>query len=72
MLDFDTIREALAPFVLFALFVGFYFLPTITARHLRHVNVRAIFVLNLFLGWSLIGWIVALVWANTKQQRSNA
>ncbi len=47
--------------------VGFviYFLPTIVAlvRHKR--NVVSILLLNLFLGWTLIGWIVALVWAST-------
>lgn len=26
----------------------------------------AIFVVNLFLGWTLIGWVVALAWAVTK------
>ena len=54
---------------LFGPFFGFgfliYFLPTIVAlvRHKR--NTLSIFLLNLFLGWTLIGWIVALVWAST-------
>jgi T4 superinfection immunity protein len=54
---------------LFGPFFGFgfviYFLPTIVAlvRHKR--NVVSILLLNLFLGWTLIGWIVALVWAST-------
>jgi serine/threonine protein kinase len=26
-------------------------------------NTLAIFLLHLFLGWTLVGWIVALVWA---------
>ena len=40
-----------------------YFLPTIvaTVRHKR--NALAILLLNLFAGWSLIGWVVAIVWA---------
>ena len=41
-----------------------YFLPTIVARHKR--NATAIFALNLLLGWTLIGWIVSLVWSLTK------
>ena len=40
-----------------------YFLPWIVANHRRHHNQAALFCLNLFLGWTLIGWVVALVWA---------
>lgn len=54
---------------LFGPFFGFgflvYFAPTLVAlvRHKR--NTLSIFLLNLFLGWTLIGWIIALVWAST-------
>jgi ABC-type sugar transport system permease subunit len=41
----------------------FYFLPFAIAFNKKRVNTGAIFALNLFLGWSLIGWVVALVWA---------
>ena len=44
------------PFVL-------YFLPSIIALARSKRDTLAIFLLNLFLGWSVIGWIVALVWA---------
>lgn len=55
-------------FTTFLIFVGFviYFLPWLVARDRRHANVVSIFVLNLLLGWSLIGWVVALVWAFAK------
>lgn len=43
-----------------------YFLPTLAARHKR--NRGAIFVLNLLLGWSFIGWVIALVWACTEDR----
>jgi hypothetical protein len=39
----------------------FYFLPTIIGRSKR--DAGSIFGLNLLLGWSWIGWLVALVWA---------
>jgi hypothetical protein len=42
----------------------FYFLPTIVGWSKQ--NSTAIFVLNLFLGWTVIGWVVALVWACTR------
>ncbi|QWD63152.1 superinfection immunity protein [Polynucleobacter sp. MWH-UH2A] len=41
----------------------FYFLPFAVAFNKKRANTGAIFALNLFLGWSLIGWVVALVWA---------
>jgi hypothetical protein len=45
-----------------------YLLPTIVAVSRKHHNAGAIFALNLLLGWSMIGWIVALVWALTNQR----
>ena len=36
------------------------------------MNEGAIFVLNLFLGWSLIGWVVALVWALSSPETSES
>lgn len=48
-------------------FFGFgfvmYFLPSIIALARSKRDILAIFLLNFFLGWTLIGWIVALVWA---------
>ena len=38
-------------------------LPSIIALLRGKRDTLAIFLLNLFLGWSIIGWIVALVWA---------
>jgi hypothetical protein len=42
-----------------------YFLPTIVAAARHHHNAGAIFVLNLFLGWTFLGWVLALVWSAT-------
>lgn len=50
------------------LFLLFYFIPTLIARDNKKSNKDAIFALNLFLGWSFIGWIVALIWATTKDK----
>jgi len=48
-------------------FLGFgfvlYFLPSIIALARSKRDTLAIFLLNFFLGWTVIGWIVALVWA---------
>ena len=52
--------------ILFILSLAFYFLPTIIALARGHKNALAIALLNLFLGWTFIGWVVSLVWAVTK------
>jgi len=45
-----------------------YFLPFAIAFNKKRANTGAIFALNLFLGWSLIGWVIALVWALKEEQ----
>ena len=49
-----------------------YFLPWIIAALRRHHNSGAIFVLNLFLGWTFLGWVGALVWSATSIRRAPA
>ncbi len=43
--------------------VGLYFLPWLAALGRGHRNATGIFVLDLLLGWTLLGWVVAMVWA---------
>jgi hypothetical protein len=45
--------------------IGFvmYFLPSLIAIVRSKRDILGIVVLNFFLGWTLIGWVVALVWA---------
>jgi hypothetical protein len=45
--------------------VAAYFLPTMIAGSRKHHNVGAVAVVNLFLGWTFIGWVVALAMAAT-------
>ncbi len=39
------------------------FLPAVIAQVRRHPNAGLILLVNLFFGWTFVGWIVALVWA---------
>lgn len=50
----------------FVLSLGIYFLPSIIAFAGKRRNALAIFLLNLFVGWTFIGWVIALVWAVKK------
>jgi hypothetical protein len=43
--------------------VGLYFVPTIVAAVRKVPNVGSVIVINIFLGWSIIGWVVALAMA---------
>jgi hypothetical protein len=47
-----------------------YFVPAMVAMRRQHRQRRAITVLNVLLGWTLIGWAVALVWACTADIES--
>ena len=40
-----------------------YFLPTLIALWAQNINTLAIFLLNLFLGWTGLGWIISIIWA---------
>jgi len=54
--------------VLLLVSFGIYFLPTICVVFGKRKNAMAITVLNLFLGWTIIGWVVSLVWALTDDK----
>jgi hypothetical protein len=49
----------------FALFF-IYFLPGIIAHNRGHQNAVAITTLNIILGWTVLGWIISLIWALTN------
>lgn len=45
--------------------VALYCAPGIVALARGHHNTTAIIALNLLLGWTLLGWVAALVWSFT-------
>ena len=50
--------------IVFVTFVlGLYFLPALLAMALHNPKAFPIFLLNLFTGWSGLGWIGSLIWA---------
>ena len=50
------------------LVTGGYLLPWAIAATRGKSNTGAIFWLNLLLGWTVVGWIIALVMACTSHQ----
>ena len=53
--------------ILWVLLIAIYFLPSILGYNLR--NFGSIFLLNILLGWTIIGWIVALIWSVSKDKQ---
>lgn len=58
-------------FVLLLILASVYFLPTLIASGRGVRNTGSVVVLNLFLGWTLVGWVVALAMAFATVDRSN-
>ena len=48
---------------IFGLGFVFYFLPSIVAFARSKRDSASILILNLLLGWTAIGWVIALVWS---------
>lgn len=53
-----------------AVLTGFYMLPWAVAVTRSMPNTGSILLINLLLGWTIIGWIVALVMACSQAQRT--
>ena len=53
----------IATIIIFSLFLVVLFIPSIIALTKNHPKKIAIIVLNLLLGSTGIGWIVALLWS---------
>ncbi|MCB9609557.1 MAG: superinfection immunity protein [Polyangiaceae bacterium] len=49
-----------------------YFIPTITAVARRHQQWLPIALVNLFLGWTIFGWVAGLIWSVTGSASSQA
>jgi hypothetical protein len=64
-----TIGSAILLLIVLALSLLLYFLPSVIANRRGHPNRTPIFVVNLLLGWTFLGWVAALVWSLTAFDR---
>jgi type VI protein secretion system component VasK len=46
--------------------VCLHFWPTVTAIRRRHPTLGGVILLNVLLGWTVIGWVAALVWSYSQ------
>jgi hypothetical protein len=54
---------------MFLLVIAMYFIPTIVASYQKSPQFSSVFVVNFFLGWTIVGWVVALAWALKKEPK---
>lgn len=54
--------------VFFVALAALYLLPIYEAAKRRHPSILPISLVDLFLGWTVVGWIVSLVWAVRKPE----
>jgi hypothetical protein len=54
--------------LLWVMVFGIYLLPTLVAWLQQHDQFYAIAALNLLLGWTIVGWIGALVWVFKREE----
>lgn len=66
--DIKGISPNIVFLILLSIFL-FYFLPTIVSLCRKANKTLSVFIVNLFLGWTLIGWIVAIVLALTYETK---
>lgn len=55
--------DAVSGMMIMLLVPALYFLPTLVAFARGHHNKAQITLLNLFLGWTFLGWIGAIIWS---------
>jgi len=68
--DFAATLATVVTFVVVGTII--YLLPAFIAAYRLHPQCTAISLLNFFLGWTFLGWVVALVWSVMAVERSRA
>ena len=60
--------EIILILIVIAIFLYLYFIPTLVAINRKRVSQLSIFVINLFLGSTIIAWVLALAWAVSEEK----
>ncbi len=58
-------HESVIILIVLAVLIIPYFIPAIIAR--KKTNFTSILLLNIFFGWTFVGWVGALIWAITDK-----
>jgi hypothetical protein len=63
--------DALTGFAALGTLIAAYMAPTIIAYSRKVKNVGSIAVINVMLGWTFIGWVIALAWSLKSVEEDN-
>lgn len=59
-------------FLLVTFALAIYFIPTIVGGIRKSSRLGSVFIINFFLAWTIVGWIVALVMASRSGSTDDA
>ena len=60
-MTFDLLIEGLKFFFLPTSFFVAYLIPSIISDRMKHIEANKIMIINICLGWTIIGWLVSLI-----------
>lgn len=55
--------DSIFALLIIGILIAIYFAPAMLAAYRNHTSMGGILVINIFLGWTFLGWVVALAWA---------
>ena len=61
--------EFFGGYILICLLFWAMMIPTFVAYNRNHKAFYSIFTINLFLGWTFIGWVICLAWSLSPVQK---
>lgn len=64
--DSEAVTGMTWVFIFWITCVWLYFAPSLIAGHKNHNNFPAIYAINFAFGWTLLGWLIAFIWALAK------
>lgn len=69
MILYFLIAEGFTFLVLALVLIPVYFVPCFIAYKKNHKFKKQIFLLNIFLGFSYVGWVAALIWVSLDNEQ---
>ena len=57
--------------LLMVIAIALYFMPTIISGYRHHSSLFAIVLLNVIIGWTMLGWLILLIWVCFGDQHTS-